>query len=285
MPNDFTVMLRTELMGDLMDMYEKDKKISFYYTIIGGGLGEIVFDGVVELDWPEMHYNTYDCICTYNPAYEIDEKYSETNSNEEDDCVIYHLYLNGNDLIVNLSLRGDRRNTYEISLNYKGELNWERHNIDTLSLEHNLPHPNSIKTEEDKAKFFKSYLDSKYDQLVSPPQVQPLYDSLTKTYTLEDKNIQLIPLSDEACTPTKIKGENWEIYLNGSLFIDPEKDQPLVNFIGDKMLIVTVYNDDVITCPTLSDTYPLIYFINMEAGRKNCQTLITYGLLKEIDGR
>lgn len=282
LPNDFTVLLWTDFAGDMMDMYEKNKKIEFFYTVISPE-GHVYADKLIYLDWPEMHYNYYDCICTYNPAYEIDKKYRETNSNKGD-CPIYHLYLNGDNLIVNLSLRGDRRNSYEISLNYKGELNWESHNIDTLSLEYDLPPSSTIKAEEDKALFFKTYLDSKYDPLVSPPQTPLLYDSLSKTYTVKDKNIQIIPLSEDVCTPTKIKGENWETFLNGSVFMNIGNDQPLVSLIGKK-LFVTIYNDDIITCSYGSDVYPIIYCIDTETGSKWWQTRITYGALKEIGER
>lgn len=296
LPNNFVVLLWTDFWGDMMDMYEKDKKFGFYSTIISPQ-GHVYADNLIYLDWPEMHYNYEDCICSYNPAYEIDKQFTETNSKENYHtieslylnavyCPTYHLYLNGNDLIVNLSLRGDRRNTYEISLNFEGEVNWKRHNIDTLSLQHNLSKPSTIKTEEDKAEFFKTFLSSKYNQLVPVAQTQLLVDSLTNTYIVKDKNLQITPLSEDLYTPTKIKGDDWETFLNGSLFRSYKNIPPLVNLMG-KTLFVTIYNDDILTCPYGygSDTYPIIYCIDTETGRKWWQTRITYGALKEIDER
>lgn len=274
MPDNHLIVMNTLFLGDLMDMYYDDKEITIEYAIFSPK-GDLITDTTLLLKWNDMHYDYSECVCTYNPNYNIDKIYNEVNSDKEA-CPIYFPYFNGNDLVVSYFLRGDRRNLYEISIHNNGESNWFNYNIDTLSALQGTPNSSAIKTEMNKSLFFKTFLDNKYTQLKVPPRTPLIFDSISNSHSIKDKDLRFTPLSKETFTKYKLTGKNWEIVLNGTIvssYSHPSK-QPLIDLKGD-VLFVTVFNDDYESCPGYGrDTYPLVYAIDVKKGKVLWQKML-----------
>jgi hypothetical protein len=178
----------------------------------------------------------------------------------ENECALYFPFSHNNTTVLEYYLCGDRKFAYEITINKKGDGNSTLYNLDTIGL------ISEVKYQDDFTKyvFFKNYLEKKYDKLNNLPSEQFEFLNEKTKVKITNRNIELN--KDSSSYKWKITGEKWGISLDGSIF-SYHNNPPLIN-IQDKVLYVTVFNEDFASCPGYGqDTFPITYAINTKKGK------------------
>ena len=252
--NGDIILLRTEFNGGLMDVFDNHKEFDLNYVLISEN-GKIKKDTSLNLIWDEWYYDFMSCNASYKQKSKLD--YPCSNENE---CALYFPFSQNNNTVLEYFLCGDRKFAYEITINKKGDGKSTLYNLDTIGL------INVVKYHDDFTKyvFFKNYLEKKYDKLNNLPSEQFEFLNEKTKVKITNRNIELN--KDSASYKWKITGEKWDISLDGSIF-SYYNNPPLIN-INDKVLYVTVFNEDFASCPGYGqDTFPIIYAINIKKGR------------------
>lgn len=266
-PSGDLLLLHTDLGGELSDMYEEEKGIYFNYTLINS-VGEIIIDTMVYLEWPGMHYDIFDCKATYSNHFKKDEIFNNAYK-KENDCAVYVFNTNFDDIVLGYSLGGDRRHIYEITIKQNGEIKWILHNFDELLAK--LGNTNSLNIGNDiiKGQIFNTYLNEKSEAIKSLHRTRTVHDTITNTYNIKYSSIYLTQIetkekSSEIRPKFKVVGDNWEVPLKG--FVIDYYNPPLIS-LNEKVLYVTVFNDDEESCPGYGkDVYPYVYAIDVVSG-------------------
>jgi hypothetical protein len=249
--NGDIILLRTEFNGGLMDVFNNQKNFDLNYVLISEN-GKVQKDTSLNLKWDEKYYDFMSCSAIYRQKNKPD--YPCSNENE---CALYFPFSHNNTTVLEYYLCGDRKFAYEITINKKGDGKSTLYNLDTIGL------INVVKYHDDFTKygFFKNYLEKKYDKLDYLPSEQFEFLNEKTKVKITNRNIELY--KDSSSYKWKIKGEKWEISLDGSIF-SYHNNPPLIN-IQDKVLYVTVFNEDFASCPGYGqDTFPITYAINIK---------------------
>ena len=248
------ILLRSEFNGGLMDVFENHKEFDLNYVLISKN-GKIKKDTSLNLIWDEKYYDFMSCNAIYRQKNKPD--YPCSNENE---CTLYFPFSQNNTTVLEYFLCGDRKFAYEITINKKGDGNSTLYNLDTIGI------INEAKYHDDLTKyvFFKNYLQKKYDKLNNLPIEQFEFLNEKTKVKITNRNIELT--KDSTSYKWKITGEKWEISLDGSVF-SYYNNPPLIN-INDKVLYITVFNEDFASCPGYGqDTFPITYAINIKKGK------------------
>ena len=252
--NGDIILFRTEFNGGLMDVFNNQKNFDLNYVLISEN-GKVQKDTSLNLKWDEKYYDFMSCSAIYRQKNKPD--YPCSNENE---CALYFPFSHNNTTVLEYYLCGDRKFAYEITINKKGDGKSTLYNLDTIGL------INEAKYHDDFTKygFFKNYLEKKYDKLDYLPSEQFEFLNEKTKVKITNRNIELY--KDSSSYKWKIKGEKWEISLDGSLF-SYHNNPPLINF-SDEVLYITVFNEDFASCPGYGqDTFPITYAINIKKGK------------------
>lgn len=277
--NGDILLLYSWFGGELM-MVGEPKGISLNYVLISDK-GKVKKDTSIYLEWPEWHYDFMSCQANYKYRNKTDETYNKANSREgEYNCATYMLYSQGDKTVLGYFLAGDRKFAYEISIDKSGKSKWTVYNLDTLDKQTGISSGPNYYNDFTKFTYWDTHLKEKYKKLTSLPQGQYDYKSEKKEIKIKDSDIYLTEISYDTLgdtlsqrikAPNKwiVKGNGWELSLDGSIFQNytvSQTNPPLVT-VKNNFLYITVFKMDRMSCPGYGwDVTPIVYCIDTSKG-------------------
>jgi hypothetical protein len=274
--NGNIILVKMEFGGELMDVFDEDKKLNFYYTVLSQG-GEIVIDTMLYFDWPDWHYDFIDCFATYkNQSMDGFPEYP--HERDSMNCSVYLLFDSRDTTVIGYHLSGDRKYAYEIQIDKNGNCEYILYDFDKYAINGaywgDKSKSAALYTLELKTKHRDLQFLSRTKYCTSFKDSVQLNDFPVylrkKTNDPGDKSDLYYPPPPD----WEIVEKRWSIDLNGYYKIN--SDKPMLQII-ENTLYLTVFNTDGRSCPEYGyDLSPVVYAIDLKKGKIIWQKTIEY---------